>query len=123
VSVVAPPRPPVRPPSPPDPDALIKEARERQRRRRRWIGLIAVEVAAGIATALGISYGIRGGNPALVRIAGGPTVNVAAFAHAGRLAFVSRNSLWVVDGARRSLRKVATPTGLHPSRPLFSPDG
>jgi Tol biopolymer transport system component len=39
------------------------------------------------------------------------------------LAFISRNSLWVLDGTRRSLRRVATPPALHPLRPLFSPDG
>ena len=123
MSVVTPPAPTIQPPSQPDPDALIKEARERQRRRRRRVGLAALALAAGTGAALGIVYGTGGSTPAIVRIANGPTVNVAAFAHQGRLAFVSRNSLWVVDGTTSSLHKVTTPTGLHPLRPSFSPDG
>jgi dipeptidyl aminopeptidase/acylaminoacyl peptidase len=124
MSVITPPIPTTQPPLlQPDPDALIKEARDRQRRRRRKVGLAALVLAAGVGTALGIVYGTGGGRSAVVRIANGPTVNVAAFAHQGRLAFVSRNSLWVVDGATRSLRKVATPAGLHPLRPSFSRDG
>jgi dipeptidyl aminopeptidase/acylaminoacyl peptidase len=123
MSVVTPPRVPPQPQSPqPDPDALIKEARERQRRRRRRVALV-VAVTAVVATAVGISYGTGGGAPAIVRVGGGPTVDAAAFAGHGRLAFISRNSLWVLDGTRRSLRRIATPPGLHPLRPLFSPDG
>jgi dipeptidyl aminopeptidase/acylaminoacyl peptidase len=123
MSVVTPPRVPPQPPSPqPDPDALIKEARERQRRRRRRVSLV-VAVAAAVGTAVGVSFATDGGAPTVVRVAGGPTVDVAAFAGHGRLAFISRNSLWVLDGTRRSLRRIATPPGLHPLRPLFSPDG
>ncbi len=123
MSVVAPPRVPPPPPSPqPDPDALIKEARQRQRRRRRRVALVVV-AAAAVGTAVGVTYGTGGGPPIVVRVAGGPTVDVAAFAGHGRLAFISRNSLWVLDGTRRSLRRIATPAGLHPLQPLFSPDG
>lgn len=80
-------------------------------------------VAAAVGTAVGIFHDSGGGTPGVVRISGGPTVNVRAFADHGRLAFVSRSSLWVLDGTRSSLRRVATPTGLHPVQPVFSPDG
>jgi photosystem II stability/assembly factor-like uncharacterized protein len=62
MSVATPPRPPSLPPSrQPDPDALIKEARDRQRRRRRrMIGLVLALLAAGGAVGYGIDRG--GGN-------------------------------------------------------------
>jgi hypothetical protein len=121
MSVISPPRPPI-PDETPDLEALIKEARDRQRRRRRRIGL-AVAAVCAVGAVLGVIFGGGSANPAVVRIPNGPTVNLAAFAGQGRLAFVSRGSLWVVDGTSRSLRKVATPSGLRPLRPLFSPDG
>jgi dipeptidyl aminopeptidase/acylaminoacyl peptidase len=81
-------------------------------------------VALGaVGAVLGVVFGAGRGNPAVVRVPDGPTVNLAAFAGHGRLAFVSRNTLWVVDGTSRSLRKVPIPRGLRPLRPLFSPDG
>jgi Tol biopolymer transport system component len=46
-----------------------------------------------------------------------------AFAGHGRLAFISRNTIWVLDGGRRSLRRTATARGLYPLAPSFSPDG
>src|SRR5206468_7860949 len=51
-----------------------------------------------------------------------PSVNVAAFAGHGELAFVSRGALWVLDGATRTLRLVAPPD-MRPSDPVFSADG
>jgi dipeptidyl aminopeptidase/acylaminoacyl peptidase len=51
-----------------------------------------------------------------------PSVNAAAFAGHGELAFVSRGTLWVLDGATRALRRVATP-GVTPTGSVFSPDG
>src|SRR5712691_4932765 len=48
--------------------------------------------------------------------------NAAAFAGHGELAFVSRGTLWVLDGATQTLRRVATP-GVTPLDPAFSPDG
>jgi hypothetical protein len=59
----------------------------------------------------------------VVSSAGGPTVDAGAFAHHGRLAFVSRNSLWLLDGDRSVPRRVTTTRGRHPLEPLFSPDG
>ncbi len=52
-----------------------------------------------------------------------PVVNARAFSGQGRLAFVSRNALWVLDGQTRSLRHVVLPKGLVPLSPTFSPDG
>jgi dipeptidyl aminopeptidase/acylaminoacyl peptidase len=49
-------------------------------------------------------------------------VDAAAFAGHGELAFVSRGTLWVLDGASRTLRRVAAP-GMTPADPVFSPDG
>jgi len=117
MSVLAP--PPLRPSQREDPELLIEEARTRQRRRRRAIAIVAGGAAIGVA--LGIAFTRSSSLPHIVRVSGGPTVNVAAFAGYGRLAFISRNALWVVAGGR--LRKVDTPTGLHPLQPQFSPDG
>ena len=121
MSVISPPRPPI-PDETSELEALIREARDRQRRRRRRIGL-AVAVAAAVGAVLGVVFSGGSGKPAVVRIPNGPTVNVEAFAGHGRLAFVSRNSLWVVDGTSRSLREVKISVGLRPLRPLFSSDG
>jgi dipeptidyl aminopeptidase/acylaminoacyl peptidase len=51
-----------------------------------------------------------------------PSVAAGAFAGHGELAFVSRGTLWVLNGATRVLRRVATP-GVTPSGPVFSADG
>jgi dipeptidyl aminopeptidase/acylaminoacyl peptidase len=78
-------------------------------------------VAGAVAwLAIGRAGGAR---PARARPAGPvPSVNAAAFAGHGELAFVSRGTLWVLDGATRALRRVATP-GMTPAGPVFSPDG
>ncbi len=62
--------------------------------------------------------------PGVLRGPGGPvpSVNMAAFAGHGELAFVSSGALWVLDGATRTLRRVAPPD-MRPSNPVFSPDG
>jgi dipeptidyl aminopeptidase/acylaminoacyl peptidase len=51
-----------------------------------------------------------------------PSVDEAAFAGHGELAFVSRGDLWVLDGATGTLRRVPTP-GMTPLDPAFSRDG
>ncbi len=51
-----------------------------------------------------------------------PVVNVRAFSGQGQLAFVSRATLWVLDGATHVLHPVALPEGLVPISPTFSPD-
>ncbi|HEV3366651.1 MAG TPA: hypothetical protein VG054_04255 [Acidimicrobiales bacterium] len=108
--------------------ALIKEAHHRKRRRRLLIVAIAIVV---VALALGGVVLARAGHGsptpvANTRTAGptGPVVDKAAFAGQGKVAFVSRSTLWVVDGAYAStaLRQIRTP-GLVPRSPSFSPDG
>lgn len=104
-------------------EALIREARERQRHRRRRFAAAVVLLAAAALAYGGDRLTTRGG-PGVERVAGGPVVNVAAFAHHGRLAFVSRNVLWVLDGTRGSLRRLPAPPGyVVPQSPMLSPDG
>ena len=111
---------------PADPEVVIWEARARQRRRRRWTAAVAAAVllagaavylAAGRSGGAKPAHGQPGGRGGPV-----PSVNVAAFAGHGELAFVSRGTLWVLDGTTRTLRRVATP-GMTPSNPVYSPDG
>jgi dipeptidyl aminopeptidase/acylaminoacyl peptidase len=107
-----------------DPDALIREARERQRRRR--LRLLATALVA--AATAGIVYGLVGGrggsSPGVERVSGGPVVNVGAFSHHGALAFVSHNALWLLDGKTRALRRMPLPSGYFaPQAPQFSSDG
>jgi len=108
---------------PADPEVVIRQARARQRRRRwRTAAVLAVVMVAGAGAWLAIGRP-GGASPARARPAGPvPRVNAAAFAGHGELAFVSRGTLWVLDGANRALRRVATP-GLTPADPVFSPDG
>lgn len=51
-----------------------------------------------------------------------PSVNMTAFTGHGELAFVSRGTLWLLDGTTRTLRRVAPP-GMKPASPVFSRDG
>jgi dipeptidyl aminopeptidase/acylaminoacyl peptidase len=107
----------------PDPEALIQEARDRQwRRRRRLAAIVVVLVAATTASVVALSA-LHDTSSALERVPGGPTVNIAAFTHHGRLAFVSRDTVWVLDGNRRSVRDITRTPGLYPMQPSFSPDG
>jgi hypothetical protein len=115
---------PLAPPAvPADPDVVIRQARERQRRRRRRTAAVLVlALVAGAAAWLAVGRP-GGAKPAPARQAGPvPAVNAAAFAGHGELAFVSRGTLWVLDGATRALRRVTTP-GVTPAGPLFSADG
>lgn len=116
--MIAPPRPPVKTLDPLE--ALLREARARQRRRRR--ALAAAAAAAAVALAAGVVL-LEGGGSPLVRVPGGPTVDARAFSGHGRLAFVSRRTLWVLDGADGRLRELATPRGATPVDPVFSADG
>lgn len=106
-----------------DPEALIIEARDRQRRRRRRTFAIVVAAAATGALAFGIIRAASEGRSAIVHPPHGPTVGVKAFARHGNLAFISRGTLWLLDGSNGRLRKLASPPGFTPSQPTFSPDG
>jgi dipeptidyl aminopeptidase/acylaminoacyl peptidase len=106
-----------------DPELLIEEARDRQRRRRRRWGGLLIGLAALAVTAFAIVRLSSSGKPRVEHVPGSPTVDIAAFAHHGELAFISRNTLWVLDGTRRSLRQIETTPGQYPLHPTFSSDG
>jgi hypothetical protein len=106
-----------------DPEALIEEARQRQRQRwRRTTASGAILLVAG-ALAFGIIRLVSGGN---ARVAGetpnGLLVNRSSFAGHGLLAFVSRGQLFVLDGKTERLRPV-TPAAAQANDPRFSPNG
>ncbi|HEX3807223.1 MAG TPA: hypothetical protein VHV52_10630 [Gaiellaceae bacterium] len=108
-----------RPPTP-EPEALIEEARARQRRRRFGLAIVLV-VLAGAGVAAYLTWG-HSSLPAIDRVPNGPVVNLSAFAGHGNLAFVSRSTLWVVDG--RKLRRMPLVPGYFvPQEPRLSPDG
>jgi hypothetical protein len=108
----------------PDAEALIREAR-RLRRRRWMLGcLVVVLVIGGIVAGLVASGGTgrRARRTTLAFRAGGPTVDAKAFAGEGDLAFVSRGTVYVLDGAK-TLRHLVLPSGSVPGAPSFSHDG
>lgn len=109
----------------PDAEALIKEARRLRRRRWALASLVVVLVAGGTVVGLVASGGpARPAHPAALRFyAGGPTVDAKAFAGEGDLAFVSRNTAYVLDGATKDLRHLVLPSGFVPGAPSFSHDG
>ncbi len=114
---------PARPPQSDPLEALIEEARAHRRRRRLRLCAVALALAVAAGLAAGLAH-VGGGRRSVERVPGGPVVNVHAFAGHGRLAFVSGATLWVLDGARGALRRVATPRGyMVPQSPAFSPDG
>lgn len=93
------------------------------RRVSRWAAAAAVAavIVAGCGSAPGSpsrSASQGSGHPR----APTPSADEAAFAGRGELAVVSRGSLWVLDGATGTLRRVPTP-GMTPLDPAFSWDG
>jgi WD40-like Beta Propeller Repeat len=111
-------------PEPHDPEALIREAR--RLRRRRWTIGVLLLVAGVVAlvvtdtpspsrrplTTSTLSFGPNR-----------PSVDAKAFAGQGDLAFISRKSLYVLDGTTGSLRHLSLPSGYIASTPVFSHDG
>lgn len=105
-----------------DPEALIREARERARRRRlRALGAVLALAAIGGA-AYGVIRGTNSNSNATAHLPNDPIVNVRAFAGHGTLAFISRGKLWVLDGQSGKLRAMPR-TGFPPIQPVFSRDG
>jgi hypothetical protein len=105
-----------------DPDALIREARRRARRRRacRFVALACL-IAVGA-----VVYAVSVGGSRVVRArtaAHPPSVNVHAFRGHGELAFISRGQLWVLAGQGGTLRHLSVPRGDAPRSPALSPDG
>jgi hypothetical protein len=107
-------------------EALIREAHRRRRRRRLAVSGIAVAVVvAAVGAVIATRPPSRSPKPTthpLLRPPPRPTVDATAFSRQGNLAFVSRGSLWVLDGSTKVLVAVRAP-GLVPSNPSFSPDG
>ena len=100
--------------------ALFEEARRRTRRRRRRRALAAAVVLAAASTGAVIaSSGATAG--VYAQSATTPFVNARAFEGHGELAFISRGTLWALDGA--SLRRIALPGLLVPSAPVLARDG
>jgi hypothetical protein len=105
----------------PSPEALIEEARHRTRRRRsrRLAALLALAGVAAGGYAL-----LTPGAPGVIRgTADSPFANARAFSDHGELAFVSRDQLWVLDGAGGALRHLRVPAGSEAASPTFSHDG
>jgi WD40-like Beta Propeller Repeat len=111
---------------PTDTEALFKEAKRRERRRRLSFGLGAALAIVLIvsATLLVVTGGGSRLSPkeATGLAKGKPIVNTNAFAHHGLLAFVSRGKLWVLDGSNGSLRQVKAGNA-DAVDPVFSADG
>jgi Tol biopolymer transport system component len=119
------------PPGDLDAEALFEEAR--RLRRRRWLTAGAAVLAAAAAAA-GVSYLVAatggGGHPAAgagqpatagVARGRGPVTDAKAFGGHGMLAFVSKGTLWVLDGSDGSVRRASHGGGA--TDPQFSPDG
>ena len=100
--------------------ALFEEARRRTHRRR-----IRRTIAAAIALAVAVAVAVltTGGRStgAYSQTATTPFVDARSFDGHGELAFISRGTLWALDGS--SLRRVRLPRGLTPAQPALSPDG
>ena len=103
-------------------EALFREARQRER-RRRLIGLAAVLTACVVGFVV-YAVGFSGQAKTALSSTPSPAVNRAAFSKLGDLAFVSKGQLWVLDGATDALAAVTQP-GLaqQASSPAYSPDG
>ena len=102
-----------------DVEALIREARRRARSRRARL-FVGGCLVVGLVAA-GWLVGPGGGDAVLAESSSRPFVNLSAFAHEGRLAFVSRGVLWVL-GSKGALREVS-PRAEQASDPAFSPNG
>ena len=93
-------------PVPSDPEVLIREARRRTRRRRMTctalLGVVVLGVLAGVIATRG---GARRLSP--VTPSSPLTVDARAFHGHGVLAFVSKGSLYVLDGASGRLVHLA----------------
>jgi len=106
--------------------ALFREAKRRERHRRLAIGVGAVLaiVVIGSATFFVVTGGSTRPSPkdATGLAEEKPIVNARGFAHHGLLAFVSRGTLWVLDGSNDSLRQVNA-SNAEAVDPTFSADG
>jgi hypothetical protein len=108
----------------PNPEALIREARRLRRRRWLFSCVVIVVVLGAMAAGLVVSGATGRGAPrtTLAFRSGAPTVDPKAFAGEGDLAFVSRDTVYVLDGAK-GLRHLVLPSRSMPGAPSFSDDG
>jgi hypothetical protein len=106
---------------PPDPEVLIREARRRTRRRRMgWTAALGTVVLGVLAGLIAIHRGAA--KPKPVTPSSPVTVNARAFQGHGTLAFVSKGSLYVLDGATGRLVHLGD-GGHTASDPRLSADG
>jgi WD40-like Beta Propeller Repeat len=107
-----------------DAEALIKEARAL--RRRRWLTRISIVVVLLTAIVVSLSVGLT--QPKKSPISPGssperPLADVREFRGNGNLAFISRNTLWMLYGREGTLRKLPAVKGFSPTSPQLSFDG
>jgi hypothetical protein len=104
-------------------DALFEEAR-RLRRRRCLIGSTLAAVGSIVFGALVAFWSGGSGSAGLQRIGRtGPLVNLSTMRHEVRLAFVSRNDLYLVGGPNGAVHQIAVERGRTALHPNFSRDG
>ncbi len=104
-----------------DPEVLIREARNRTRRRRMGLAAAFGVVVLGALTGLIVTH--RAGSKLWPVTPSSPvTVNARAFDGHGVLAFVSKGSLYLLDGKTGRLVHLADP-GHTASDPTLSHDG
>jgi hypothetical protein len=110
-----------------DSEALFREAKRRERMRRLLVAAIVLIVVAGsLALVVAVNRGHGKNTPARVDLSyrrNSPSVDAKAFSGEGSLAFISRGTLFVLDGDTKSLQRVSLPAGFTPASPTFSPDG
>ncbi len=103
-----------------DAEALFKEARQRERRRRLIrLGVVVTICVVGL---LVYELGFSGQARTALLSTPLPAVNRAAFSHQGDLAFVSKGQLWVLDGDTGKLTRVSR-RSQQAADPQFSPNG
>lgn len=122
MAVQTPPAPPPTP-APGIEDGVIEDARARQRRHRRigW-ALAAAAVATG---ALALVFVLRGSAGSGLQRVGrsGPLVDLPAMRRQGKLAFVSRGDLYLLDGSAGVVHEIPVSPGWTAAEPRISHDG
>jgi WD40 repeat protein len=108
-------------------EVLFPEARRREHRRRLAVALAVLVVAGGVSAGLVASGNAKqpSGRPATIVAAAhvGLTLDAKAFSGEGDLAFVSRGSLFILEGRTARLAEVKLAKGLVATGPTFSRDG
>jgi TolB protein len=112
--------------APYDAEALIEEARRRQRHRRYVVAGATTAVIAGLFAYISVNGTSAPPKvPAATNLTASspsPIVDAKAFHGHGNLAFVSRDQLYVLDGSTNKLTAVTSGTEVA-GTPSFSPNG